>query len=141
MNDYNDIINLPHHESTSHPRMSAIDRAAQFSPFAALTGHKAAIRETARLTDARTELDEMKKEELDSRLKILREHLSMEPEIAITYFVPDARKEGGSYLRTIGTVKKLDDMEHKVIMANGTSIPMDDIYEIEGSILEDTGNA
>ena len=82
-----------------------------------------------------------KKEELDGRLKILREHLSMEPEIAITYFVPDARKEGGSYLRTIGTVKKLDDMEHKVIMANGTSIPMDDIYEIEGSILEDTGNA
>ena len=62
MNDYNDIINLPHHESTSHPRMSAIDRAAQFSPFAALTGHKAAIRETARLTDGRTELDEMKKE-------------------------------------------------------------------------------
>lgn len=140
MNDYDDIINLPHHESTSHPRMSAIDRAAQFSPFAALTGHEDAIRETARLTDARTELDEMKKEELDSRLKILREHLSMEPEIAITYFVPDARKEGGSYLRTIGTVKKLDDMEHKVIMANGTSIPMDDIYEIEGSILEDTGN-
>ena len=141
MNDYNDIINLPHHESASHPRMSAIDRAAQFSPFAALTGHEAAISVTARLTDARMELDEMKKEELDGRLKILREHLSMEPEIAITYFVPDARKEGGSYIRTIGTVKKLDDMEHKVIMANGTSIPMDDIYEIEGSILEDTGNA
>lgn len=137
MGNYDDIINLPHHQSTVHPPMSALDRAAQFSPFAALTGYGAAISETARLTDTRPELDEAKKEELDSRLQIIREHLVMEPEIAITYFVPDAKKEGGSYLRVTGAVKKMDDTGHKVIMADETSIPMDDIYEIEGSILED----
>lgn len=137
MGNYDDIINLPHHVSAVRPRMSAIDRAAQFSPFAALTGHGAAISETARLTDARPELDETKKEELDAKLQVIRECLSMQPEIAITYFVPDSRKEGGSYFRAIGTVKKLDDIGHKVIMVNGTSIPMDAIYEIEGSILED----
>lgn len=140
MGNYDDIIHLPHHVSSVHPRMSAIDRAAQFSPFAALTGHEAAISETARLTDARPELDETKKEELDAKLQVIREYLSMEPEIAITYFVPDARKEGGSYLRTIGAVKKLDDVRHHVIMTNGTSIPMNDICEIEGSILEDIEN-
>lgn len=140
MGNYDDIIHLPHHVSAVHPRMSAIDRAAQFSPFAALTGHEAAISETARLTDARPELDDTKKEELDAKLQVIREYLSMEPEIAITYFVPDARKEGGSYLRTIGAVKKLDDIRHHVIMANETSIPMNDICEIEGSILEDIEN-
>ena len=139
MGNYDDIINLPHHVSAVHPRMSALDRAAQFSPFAALTGHEAAISETARLTDARPELDDAKKEELDGRLQIIREYLAMEPEITVTYFVPDARKEGGSYLRTTGTVKKLDDTGHMVIMADGTSIPMEDIYEIEGTILEDIG--
>lgn len=137
MGNYDDIINLPHHVSTVHPRMSALDRAAQFSPFAALTGHGAAICETARLTESGPELDETRKEELDARLQVIRECLSMQPEVAITYFVPDARKEGGSYLRAAGTVKKLDDTGHKVIMADGMSIPMDSIYEIEGSILED----
>lgn len=137
MGNYDDIINLPHHVSTVHPHMSALDRAAQFSPFAALTGHGAAISETARLTETGPELDETKKEELDARLQIIRECLSMQPEIAITYFVPDARKEGGSYLRAAGAVKKLDDIGHEVIMADGTSIPMDTICEIEGSILGD----
>lgn len=136
MGNYDDIISLPHHQSTVHPHMPALDRAAQFSPFAALTGHGAAISETARLTDQRSELDETKKEELDGRLQFIRECLSMEPEIAITYFVPDARKEGGSYLHTIGKVKKLDNTGRKVIMADGTAIPMDDIYEIEGSFWE-----
>lgn len=140
MGNYDDIINLPHHVSTVHPHMSAIDRAAQFSPFAALTGHGAAISETARLTDARPDLDETKKEELDAKLQVIRTCLSMKPEIAITYFVQDTRKEGGSYLRAIGTVKKLDDIGHEVVMADGTSIPMNDIYEIESSILEDIEN-
>lgn len=136
MGNYDDIISLPHHQSTVHPHMSALDRAAQFSPFAALTGHEAAIRETAQLTDQRPELDETKKEELDGRLQLIRECLSMEPEVAVTYFVPDARKEGGSYLHTVGKVKKLDDTGRKVIMADGTSIPMDDICEMEGSFWE-----
>lgn len=140
MGNYDDIINLPHHVSAVRPRMSAIDRAAQFSPFAALTGHGAAISETARLTEARPELDETKKEELDAKLQVIRECLSMQPEISITYFVPDTRKEGGSYLCATGTVKKLDDTGHEVIMADGMSIPMDAIYEIEGSILGDIEN-
>ena len=135
MGNYDDIINLPHHVSAVHPRMSALDRAAQFSPFAALTGHAAAISETARLTEARPELDEMKKAELDHRLQIIREYLPMEPEAAITYFVPDARKKGGSYLHTTGIIRKLDDAGHKIILSDGTAIPMDDIYEIEGAVI------
>ena len=134
MGNYDDIINLPHHVSARHPQMSALDRAAQFSPFAALTGHDAAIAETARLTDVRAELDETRKEDLDRKLQILREHLLTRPEIAVTYFVPDAHKEGGAYLRAIGIPKKLDDIEHKVIMQSGTVIPMDDIFEMEGTI-------
>ncbi len=134
MGNYDDIINLPHHVSARHPQMSALDRAAQFSPFAALTGHDAAIAETARLTDVRAELDETRKEDLDRKLQILRDHLSTRPEIAVTYFVPDAHKEGGAYLRAIGIPKKLDDIEHKVIMQSGTVIPMDDIFEMEGAI-------
>lgn len=136
MGKYDDIINLPRPISTKHPKMSALDRAAQFSPFAALTGYEAAISETARLTDTRPELDENKKEELDDRLQIIREHISLEPEIVITYFVPDSRKEGGSYIQAVGIVKKLDEAEHKVIMKNGTIISINDIYGIEGSIFE-----
>lgn len=134
MGNYDDIINLPHHESTKHLRMSALNRAAQFSPFAALTGHEAAINETARLTNAKLELDEDRKEELDERMQIIRDHISLEPDVSITYFVPDSKKEGGSYLQVIGNVKKLDDIERKVVMKNGTIIPINDIYEIESSI-------
>lgn len=134
MENYDDIINLPHHESTKHPRMSALNRAAQFSPFAALTGHEAAISETARLTNTRLELDEDRKEELDECLQMIREHISLEPEVAITYFVPDTQKEGGSYLQVIGVIKKLDDIDHKIVMKNGTMIPINDIFEIESSI-------
>lgn len=134
MENYDDIINLPHHESTKHPRMSALNRAAQFSPFAALTGHEAAISETARLTNTKLELDEDRKEELDECLQMIREHISLEPEVAITYFVPDTQKEGGSYLQVIGVIKKLDDIDHKIVMKNGTMIPINDIFEIESSI-------
>lgn len=134
MENYDDIINLPHHESTKHPRMSALNRAAQFSPFAALTGHEAAISETVRLTNIRLELDEVRKEELDEQLQIIREHISLEPEVAITYFVPDTQKEGGSYLQVIGVIKRLDDIDHKIVMKNGTVIPINDIYEVESSI-------
>lgn len=134
MGNYDDIINLPHHESTKHPRMSALNRAAQFSPFAALTGHEAAISETARLTNTKLELDEDRKEELDECLQMIREHISLEPEVSITYFVPDTQKEGGSYLQVIGVIKRLDDIDHKIVMKNGTVIPINDIYEIESSI-------
>lgn len=133
MGKYDDIIRLPHHESTRHPRMSALDRAAQFLPFAALTGHAAAVRETARLTDTRIELDEIRKEELDLHLQLLREQLAQKPQVNITYYVPDARKDGGAYFTMTGTIQKIDENRHQVIMENGTVIPMSDLYEIESN--------
>lgn len=139
MGNYDDIINLPHHVSTKHPRMSALDRAAQFSPFAALTGHDSAIKETARLTDIKLELDEDKKEELDNRLQMLRMQTDLRPEVEITYFVPDTKKSGGSYLSIRGIIKKFDDIEHKILLENETVIPINDIYGIECPFL-DYGN-
>lgn len=131
MGNYDDIIHLPHHVSTKHPQMSTLDRAAQFSPFAALTGHSAAIAETGRLTDTRHELDEDKKEELDQKLQIIKKHAAKKPEIAVTYFVPDDQKEGGSYQQVTGAIKKFDASFPKIIMQNGTIIPIKDIYEVE----------
>lgn len=136
MENYDDIINLPHHESTRHPKMPALDRAAQFMPFSALTGHDAAVMETQRLTDGRTELDESRKDELDARLQFIRENLLQEPQACITYFVPDAKKGGGAYLTVTGTVRKMEETRHEVIMENGTVIPMEDIREIESPLFD-----
>lgn len=132
---YDDIIELPHPTSTKHPRMSAIDRAAQFSPFAALTGHGEAIRETARLTDRRVELDEDVKAELNQKLRLLCVHQAEYPQVCITYFQPDHCKDGGSYRTVTGLVKKIDDFQQAVILTCGEQIPMDDIYEIESALL------
>ena len=134
MGKYDDIIHLPHHVSAKHPQMPALDRAAQFSPFAALTGYETAIAETARLVDRRIELDENRKEELDEKLQTAKEQHALEPEIAVTYFVPDAKKDGGAYVQTIGIIKKLDDIGHRIIMKDGTVIPICDIYGMESSI-------
>ena len=128
---YNDIINLPHHVSEKRLPMSMADRAAQFSPFAALTGYDAAIKETARLTDKKIELDEGALALLDMKFQLLMESLPDEPEVAITYFKPDERKEGGAYINAHGFVKKVDDLERLVIMRSGTKIPMDDVIGIE----------
>jgi uncharacterized protein (UPF0248 family) len=133
---YDDIIHLPHHVSTTHPHMSAIDRAAQFSPFAALTGYDAAVRETARLTDERIELDESMKAALSDRLQIIADRLREHPEIAITYFQPDAKKNGGAYVTATETAKKIDEYERVVVMTDGTAIPIDDIIRIDGQIFE-----
>ena len=130
---YDDIINLPHHVSAKHPHMPALDRAAQFSPFAALTGHDAAIKETARLTDEYMELDEDRKEEIDRQLQKIREHLSEKPEVMITYFVPDERKAGGSYVTVSGRVKKLDEYAGRVIFEDSTSVEIDKICMVESS--------
>jgi len=134
--EHDDIINLPHHVSATHPRMTAINRAAQFSPFAALTGYETAIKETARLTDERVELDEYTKEILNDRLQIIADQLKEHPEIVITYFQPDAKKNGGAYLTATGTAKKIDIYERVVIMTDGTVIPIDEIIGIEGQIFE-----
>lgn len=132
---YNDIMNLPHPNSLEHPRIAVLGRAAQFSPFAALTGFEGAIRETARLTDAKAELDENKIATLDMKLQFLANHLSECPEVSITYFKPDGKKEGGSYKIITGTVKKIDAYERTVIMVDTTVIPISDIFEITDSQL------
>ena len=131
---YDDIINLPHYTSSKRPRMAMIDRAAQFSPFAALTGYDAAVKETARLTKERVELDEYQKSALNERLQILQERLSNAPVISITYFVPDERKSGGAYCTETGVIKKIDYYERAVIMRSGTHIPIDEIIGIEGDL-------
>lgn len=136
MGTYDDIINLPHPESKKHPKMPALDRAAQFSPFAALVGHNAAVTETARLTESRMELDEIRKEELNEQLQLLKEQLLQKPQVSITYFVPDAKKDGGVYLTATGTVIKIEEARHQVILENGTVIPMEDIYEMESTLFE-----
>ena len=133
-NPYEDIISLPHHTSTSRPRMSAHDRAAQFSPFAALTGYSSAITETARLTNRRIELDESIKADLNDKLAILQDQLEEQPEVSITYFKPDLKKSGGAYITASGWVKKIDQYKRTVIMADATIIPMDDIFEMEGEL-------
>lgn len=127
---YDDIINLPHHVSKSHPQMSIHDRAAQFSPFAALTGYDGAIKETARLTNKRMELDETWKNVLDEKLRIIHEQLSSQPEIEITYFQPDEKKTGGAYISATGIVRKIDRYEQTVVMQDGTRIPIEEIIEI-----------
>lgn len=134
MGKYDDIINLPHHTSPKRPRMSMIDRAAQFSPFAALTGYDAAVKETARLTDRRVELDEYEKLALDERLQVIQEHLKEKPEVEITFFQPDERKSGGAYLSVEGTIKKIDYYERNVVMVDGKKIPIDEIYQINGDL-------
>lgn len=117
---YNDIIDLPHHVSTKHPPMTAIDRAAQFSPFAALTGYDSAIKEIARLTDERVELDESTKDALSDRLQIITDRIKEHPEVSITFFQPDAKQNGGTYITAVGSVKKIDEYERVVVMADGT---------------------
>lgn len=135
MGPYDDIIDLPHPTSTKHPRMPLADRAAQFSPFAALTGHEAAIHETARLTDRRIELDEDEKTALDRKLRLITEHLAERPAVRITYFQADQRKDGGSYEIAEGSMKKVDEIARMVVLTDGRRIPIEDIYEIESGLL------
>ncbi len=124
------MINLPHPVSKVHPQMPMAERAAQFSPFAALTGYGDAVKETARLTDEKIELDEDAKEILDEKLKQIREQIEEHPEIEITYFQPDERKKGGSYISITGCIKKIDDRKMSVVMQDKTEISIKDIIEI-----------
>ena len=123
---YDDIIDLPHPTSERHPRMPMANRAAQFSPFAALSGYDDAVKETARLTDGKIELTEEEKANLDARLQLL------EPGIAasFTYFQPDSRKQGGAYVTASGEVKRIDGIAREIILMDGRRIPIDDILEL-----------
>ena len=131
---YDDLINLPHHVSITRPQMSMMDRAAQFSPFAALTGYHAAIQEAGRLTGEKIKMDEETLSILNMKFHILIDSLDDEPEITFTYFKPDKRKTRGTYVKMTGTVKRVDDFERLIVMQNGKKIPMDDILNIEGKI-------
>ena len=131
---YDDIINLPHHVSATRPQMPLLDRAAQFAPFAALTGYDAAIKETGRLTDEKIEMDEEALNILNMKFQLLVDNLHDEPEVFFTYFKPDERKAGGAYLEVTGTVKKVDDFERVITMQDGTKMLMDNILNIDGEI-------
>lgn len=128
---YGDILDLPHPRSKKHPPMDAVARAAQFSPFAALTGYDSAVKETARLTQDRIELDEYTKEALDIRLKEIQEQLQERPEVSITYFQPDEHKAGGAYQTIKGRVKKIDSYEQCLVLEEGSRIPIREIVELE----------
>ena len=128
---YEDILHLPHHTSRTRTPMPMSDRAAQFSPFSALTGYNDAVTETARLTDEKTELNEEALTVLNRKYQILAGHLDEEPEITITYFKPDGKKAGGAYAVVEGTVKRLDPVEHTIVMENGIKIPMEDVVDLD----------
>lgn len=129
--EYQDIINLSHHISKKHPQMSVSDRAAQFAPFAALTGYEAVIKETARRTDSRIEMDEYSQAELEGVLGVIKEQTAAQPWITVTYFVPDRKKEGGAYVTISGRVKKIDEYKQKLILMDETEIWLYEIISIE----------
>ena len=128
---YDDIINLPRHQSATHAHMSNHDRAAQFAPFAALTGYGDAVTEAARLTDRRIELDEDGLEQLNERLNWLQEHLSEQPEVSILCFTADKKKAGGCYHTLHGIVKRIDEYEKLLLLQDGRKLPLKDILEIQ----------
>jgi len=134
---YDDIINLPHHVSATRPKMSAINRAAQFSPFAALTGHGAAIKETARLTSERIELGESEIAVLDMKLQMLQESSVDHPEVSVIYHEPDKSKRGGAYVTASGALKKIDDVEKVLIFVGGEKVHISDILGIECELFVD----
>lgn len=130
-NKYAEIILLPHHVSKVHPQMPMADRAAQFAPFAALNGYDDAVMETARLTDDRIDLSEGALSELNRKLQLLREQLGHSPNVTITYFKPDDKKSGGAYLTAVGRIRRIDDYSRLIVLEDGTSLPLDDILQIE----------
>lgn len=131
---YDSILHLPHHVSTKRPQMPMLNRAAQFAPFAALTGYEDAIRETGRRTDEKIELSEEELNVLNRKYQVLVELLEEEHEVSFTYFVPDGAKSGGAYVTKQGIVKKIDGCKRRITLSDGTNIPMDDILEIDGGI-------
>lgn len=130
MTDYDDIIHLPHHVSQNHPQMPLRERAAQFAPFAALTGYEAAVGETARQTTERRELDAQEAAELNRRLASLIARLPERPEVTIEYFVPDDRKAGGAYVTMTGVVRHVTVEKRTLVMEDETVIPLEDIDSV-----------
>lgn len=131
---YDDIIDLPHHVSPKRMPMSLENRAAQFSPFKAMVGYDAAIEETGRLTDERIVLAEGAIAALDTKLAMLGDMMADHPDVAITYFVPDEKKQGGAYVTATGALKKIDDVERVITLTDGEVIPIADILDIESEL-------
>ena len=134
--NYEDIINLPHHTSKKYPRMSLEARSAQFAPFAALTGYDEVLIETARLTNERIEIDDTIKVIIDSKLQIIKENIKEMPLITFMYFVPDTKKNGGKYVTITGNVKKIDEYRNVLVLDNKTEIPIDEIIDLNGEIVK-----
>lgn len=127
---YEDILYLPHYVSSSRPKMPIADRAAQFSPFAAVVGHETAVKEAARQTDQRKELDEMEKAIIDDQLRELEARLSENIEVEIVYFKPDELKTGGAYMTKVGNIQKFDTYEGEILMTDGMRIDINEIYSM-----------
>lgn len=134
MSNYDDIINMPRPEPQKHQRMSLYNRAAQFSPFSALTGYEASIKEEGRLTNERIEIGETAKEEINYKLQILMDEISSHPEVTITYFEYDQLKEGGKYVTVTDRVKKIDVVSRGIFLSSGKIIPIEEIIELESDI-------
>ena len=133
---YDDIINLPHYTSKVHPRMPMEKRAAQFSPFEALTGYGDAVAETVRLTDSRIDLDESARAALEERLQLVLDADNPKPEVSLTWFVPDKRKAGGRYVTHTGKLRKFDAMARMIVMEDGTLIPVDEVTDVKSKLFQ-----
>ena len=129
--NYDDIINLPRHVSDKHPHMSIHDRAAQFAPFAALTGHSEAVSETARYVDEKIDLGEDAIKEIQDALNYIQEHISQSPQVTITYFVADGRKRGGRYVTETVKIKYVDNLEQNIRFDNGVCVKFENIFDIK----------
>lgn len=130
---YKDIVNMPHHQSAKHPRMSPVDRAAQFGSFAALTGHSDAIKEEARLVSCKLELTQEEMNELNAMLLYICDNIAEMPRVKITYFVPDEKKQGGAYIDLVCRVKKVDLANRMItVLEDKRTIDMENVYKITG---------
>lgn len=128
---YDDIINLPHHVSKKHPQMSLYQRAAQFAPFAALTGYEDAIYETSRITEEKIELDEEVKMIINEKLNKIKTNIQNTPKVSFTYFIPDLTKEGGKYVTVTDNVIKIDEYKKIILLENRIEIPISEIIDVE----------
>lgn len=136
MGKYDDLLDLPHPVSATHPPMPLIDRAAQFSPFAALSGYEDELEEAARLTEAERTPGEAVLADLDARLRLLAAHISEQPEITATYFVPDEKKDGGRYVTAAGRVKKVRAAEREIELTDGRRIAFERLLALEGAVFD-----
>ena len=136
---YEDIVNIPRHISKVHPQATMADRAARFSPFAAISGYEDMVKEAARVTEERIDITDATKELLNEKMNMIIEFLDEQPEVTITYFEPDKKQDGGAYVSITGTVKRIDEYERIVLMSNDKKIRIDEIYAIESDLFYSLG--